>query len=136
MEFTQEELDRMVAGHKEFLASFKNKAKKLKLTGKDLSGADLSQSDLRSADFKGANLENANLSGANLRGANLQNAKLYGANLNGANLIGANIENSIYEKNDVRGIHVTPKQLETADILLKIQILDQNPFLDPNPYEE
>ena len=56
MEMTQEELDKILAEHKEYIDSDGEKGKR---------------ANLRGADLRGANLEGANLSGADLKGANL-----------------------------------------------------------------
>ncbi len=68
------------------------------LRSANLYGTDLSRANLRSADFYDANLHNANLRDADLRsadfrGADLQYANFYDANLQYANLKNANLQN-------------------------------------------
>lgn len=95
---TQEELNKILALHKEWLVD-KSKGQRANLPGANLPGANLSDAnlwgvnlpgaDLRGADLSGANLSRTDLSGADLRGANLWGVNLSGANLSFANLRGA-----------------------------------------------
>ncbi|WP_019210860.1 pentapeptide repeat-containing protein [Yersinia massiliensis] len=70
------DLNKILAEHKIWVESYRDKGSRANLYGADLYGANLS----------GANLSGANLYGANLRSANLYGADLYGANLRSANL--------------------------------------------------
>ena len=74
-----EKLKKILADHKVWLESGKQRGKRAVLTGAHLSGA-----DLRYADLRGANLYRAVLYRADLTGASLHNANLHSAGLTGA----------------------------------------------------
>lgn len=83
---TDEELDKILSEHAEWLTS------RGKIGAQaDLSGADLTNVDLTGSDLSGSNLYDADLSGADLGKANLSEAFLGKANLSGAKLVGANL---------------------------------------------
>jgi hypothetical protein len=59
----REDLDRILAGHKQWLTTAGKEGQRADLTGADLTGANLTGANLSRAD-----LQKANLSGADLRG--------------------------------------------------------------------
>lgn len=63
-------------------------------------------------DGKQLDLSNANLCGANLFNADLSEAKLSGTNL----------ERTIFRHNKVESLHISPAELEKADINLKLAV--------------
>ena len=78
--FTKEELDKILADHKEWLSD-PTKGARADLRYADLSAANLGSADLSAADLRYANLSAANLGYANLSGADLRYANLSSANL-------------------------------------------------------
>ena len=134
MQYTKEELNRILEDHKLWLKDEGGKRADLSyanlrgaylrgadlrganligayLMGANLSYADLRGADLRDADLRGANLSNANLSNADLRGANLIGAYLIGANLSYADLRGANLRDA-----DLRGANLSNADLRGANL--------------------
>jgi hypothetical protein len=97
----QEELNKILADHKEWLESEKEKGERANLQDANLRGADLQDANLRGANLQDANLQDANLQDANLWGANLQDANLRDANLRDANLRGADLQGA-----DLRGANL------------------------------
>ena len=82
--YTQEELNKILSDHKDWLY------------GKGSSRANLSGADLSGANLIGANLIEANLIEADLSGANLSGANLIEADLSGTNLSGANLDYAVW----------------------------------------
>ena len=92
----QEQLDKILDNHKEWLRTNGLKGERANLDWANLEGANLEWANLERANLEWANLEGANLEGANLERANLEGANLEGANLKGANLKGANLDYSCF----------------------------------------
>jgi uncharacterized protein YjbI with pentapeptide repeats len=108
MQFTQEELDKILENHKHWL-------------NRDCDGWENMKADLRGANLRGADLYKANLLGANLRGADLYKANLYGANLRGANLTradlsGANLNEAKLNYADLCSADLSEAELYRADL--------------------
>jgi hypothetical protein len=81
MKMNATELVKILAEHKIFVESFRERGSRADLRGANLCDADLRGANLRDADLRGANLRDADLRGANLCGADLRGADLCGANL-------------------------------------------------------
>ena len=81
-----ETLKAVLAAHREWLESGRERGTRADLRGADLRGADLCWANLHGADLRGADLRDADLRDANLRGADLRWANLRGANLHGADM--------------------------------------------------
>ena len=77
----QAKLDKILAEHKNWLRSGREKGTRADLHSADLRYANLSYADLRYADLRYADLRYADLRSANLRSANLHSADLRYANL-------------------------------------------------------
>jgi len=129
----QEELNKKIELHQEWLNSNKKKGKKLNLNGEDLSRfhlkgslafADLSNTNLSWIKLS-CNLYRANLRGANLSYANLKRAFLYGANLSGANLKRANLIEADLQQSNLIGADLRHADLNNAD-LSYANLLDAN----------
>ena len=123
MQFTQEELDKILGNHKHWVNEdcYGWENMKADLRGADLRGANLYGANLRGANLRGANLYVADLREANLHEANLRGAYLSGANLRGANLYGANLyEANLYEVNlyeaNLRGAYLSGANLYEANL--------------------
>ncbi|TCO80315.1 uncharacterized protein YjbI with pentapeptide repeats [Plasticicumulans lactativorans] len=93
----QQEIDRILDQHAQWLASCRAEGRQAILSNYDLRFANLAGRDLREAVLIGTNLERSNLQSTRLAGAdmtrcNLAYAELQSADLEGANLAGATIE--------------------------------------------
>lgn len=124
---TQNELNKILADHAEYLASGGERGVCADLSGADLSGADLrgagltyanlTWADLRGADLSGAELFDADLKGAELCGADLKMADLSRANLSGADLSRADLKGAVLTwatTSDAKGIRTIGVQVTTS----------------------
>lgn len=102
----KEDLQELLAAHKEWLESSGKSGRKLDLWYADFRRANLQYADLRYADLRHADLRHTDLRYADLRYADLQRANLQYANLQGANLQGANLWVSYLRHADLRGVDV------------------------------
>lgn len=98
------ELQRIYALHQLWLGSQGKEGVRADLSGRNLREWTFVDVDWRHANFRKADLRNANLSGADFLGADLRSADLRGANLEG----------TVFTESDLRGVLVSPKQLEVA----------------------
>ena len=92
--------------------AWREEAKPLDLSGRDLRGADLSFAQLPGANLGLAQLQGANLKKAQLQGADLKEAQLQGANLRLAQLQGADLWFA-----QLQGANLKFAQLQGADLL-------------------
>jgi hypothetical protein len=86
---TPEQIERILADHKEWLDNGGEGEAPHSLAGANLVEANFEFAKLKGADFTGASLEGADLTGAQISEANLQGTDLKGANLKNANFKGA-----------------------------------------------
>jgi uncharacterized protein YjbI with pentapeptide repeats len=110
---TQDELARILANHKTWLATTGKEGQRA-----DQKGTDLTRAGLRGVNLSGASLFRVNLSGADLRESDLSGAYLFDANLSGANLRDANLKDAILFKPDLRGADLRGANLEQAGLTM------------------
>lgn len=133
-DITQEEFDKRLKLHHEWLGlddekQEKQKDKCLRLKNFDLTQLDLSGKNLRKVDFRGsilksvnlakANLQDAylrevNLDRANLPKARLERADLLGAQLQGTNFQEAYLREAVFAKANLQGANLYKANLEEA----------------------
>jgi uncharacterized protein YjbI with pentapeptide repeats len=122
----KEELDRILADHKQWQATTGKEGQRAQLTGADLtmaklnganlSGADLQKAILSGADLRGADLSRANLREADLNEADLSGAYLFDADLSGAVLKDANLKDAILNKAILRDADLSGANLGLAGL--------------------
>ena len=114
---TKEELDKVLAAHKEWV------------DGKGGQRADLQGAYLRNAHLQGADLQGAYLQGAYLRGAYLQGAYLQGADLRDAGLRGADLQGADLRGAGLRGADLRDAYLQGADLRNAVHAWAQVAFM-------
>ncbi len=122
----KEELDRILADHKQWRTTSGKEGQRAELTGADLtrvklnganlSGADLQKAILRGADLRGADLSRANLRDADLSEADLSGAYLFDTDLSGAVLKEANLKDAILNKANLRDADLSGANLGLAGL--------------------
>lgn len=111
---TKEELDKVLADHKAWLAD-SSKGARANLSCADLRYKDLSGVELHGANLSGATLLGTNLSGADLRWCNLRWADLTDANTSDADLSNAKLSGSVgYEKQGAKPMNY-PDDIRSYD---------------------
>ena len=113
MQYTQEELNKIIENHKHWLKEDCDGWEDMRA---NLEGANLERANLERANLEGANLEGAKLELAKLKDANLEGAKLYGAKLYGANLERANLERANLEGAKLKDAILKGAKLELANL--------------------
>ncbi|MBF0291786.1 MAG: pentapeptide repeat-containing protein [Nitrospinae bacterium] len=112
----KEDLDGIIAQHKNWIDSKWRGGRKSNLRGADLSRADLSEANLSEADISDANLSGANLSNSDLTRANLHNADLSGANLSGSNLHNADLSGVALSDVDLSNVKLLHTNLSRSNL--------------------
>jgi len=102
-----DDLQCILAAHKEWLDSYGEKGKRADLRSADLTGAVLTRADLRSADLRSADLTRADLRSADLTCADLTRAVLTRAVLTRAVLRGAELIGAVLTCADLTGAVLT-----------------------------
>ncbi|MFK7846434.1 MAG: pentapeptide repeat-containing protein [Rhodothermales bacterium] len=138
IDISEEDLERVLAEHLEWVNSSGQRGKRanlerVNLVGADLHGVNLTEANLCQANLSKANLQGAGLSKANLQGAmmggvnlqkaslwdsDLQSARLSLANLQGANLSQANLYRANLRESNLQGTNMTRAYLHEARLSL------------------
>jgi uncharacterized protein YjbI with pentapeptide repeats len=112
----QEELDRILADHKQWRTTTGKEGQRAELTGADLTKVSLKGANLSGADLQKAKLSGAHLSGADLSKANLRDADLSGADLSGAYLFDTDLSGANLKEADLKDAILNKANLKDADL--------------------
>jgi uncharacterized protein YjbI with pentapeptide repeats len=124
---SDEEIERLVANHQQWLASDGRDGEKFDRPGANLIYgafllADLSRANLRDACLIKANLREANLTEVDLTGANLEGASMVNVNLASATLVGANLSKSIASGINMEAADLTEARLNSSNLLSAVVV--------------
>ncbi len=116
IEISEEDLERVLEEHLEWVNSGGQRGKRANLERVNLVGADLHGVNLAEANLCQANLSKANLQGAGLSKANLQGALMDGVNLQKASLWDSDLQGARLSLSNLQGANLSQANLYRANL--------------------